>query len=137
VEERDETVREFLRRRGSPDPVVDRGLPGLVEAWGKTANELARGYSLGLDDYLNDLDARQLIEEALEFASLTEIEKVRPRLDAADALAREQLEPLARCVWGEGSARYHGWTPERNWWYFAAPRNAGEALVSELKQHGG
>ncbi len=134
MNDREESVREFLRRRGAPDTVVARGLEGLVEQWSRTARALERGYAYGLDDYLNDLDARQLIEEALEFAALHEIERVREALEAADAMARAALEPSARCVWGEGSARYHGWSAERNWWYFAVPKHPGEDLAAELRE---
>lgn len=132
----DETVREFLRRRGAPDHVVAHGLPGLVESWARTAEAVARGYRLGLDDYLNDLDARQLIEDAWGAAPDTERARVQPALDAADEAMRLALAPAPRCLWGAEIALYHGWTPERNWWYFGRPRNPGADLEAELTERG-
>lgn len=129
----DETVREFLRRRGCPDEVVARGLLGLVEQWEKTAEAVETGYSLGLDDYLNDMDSRQLIEEALEFASEIETLQVKARLAAADKRMRAALKPRPSCLWGEGIGRYHDWSPDRNWWYFSVPRAPGPDLAAELK----
>lgn len=129
----DETVREFLRRRGCPDEVVERGLLGLVEQWARAAEQVAAGYRLGLDDYLNDMDGRQLVEEALEFASEIETLQVRAKLAAADQRMRAAVVPWPRCLWGDGIARYHDWNPERNWWYFSAPRAPGPDLEAELK----
>ena len=58
-------VGEFLRNRGCPEHVVRGGLRGLVESWEEVVRSVEEGYSLGLDDYLNDMDGRQLIEEVL------------------------------------------------------------------------
>jgi hypothetical protein len=69
----DDSVREFLSDRGCPDEVVTAGLDGLVSEWERAVVQVESGYPLGLDDYLNDLDGRQLLEDALEVAS--EIER--------------------------------------------------------------
>lgn len=128
-----ESVRDFLRRRGAPDVVVEHGLMGLVEQWERAVEDIARGYPLGLDDYLNDLDGRQLLHEALGAASDVDRARVRDRLAAADARARARAVIRDRCVWGEEVARYHDWNRERNWWYFAIPREPGRDLAEELE----
>ena len=61
----DDPIRRFLRARGVADHVVAGGLDGLVADWEHTAERVESGYALGLDDYLNDLDARQIIEVVL------------------------------------------------------------------------
>ena len=61
----DEMVKRFLNGRGCPEDVVERGLAGLVEDWERTAEQVGSGYPLGLDDYLNDVDGRQLIEDCV------------------------------------------------------------------------
>jgi hypothetical protein len=132
-----ESVREFLRRRGSPDTVVERGLPGLLEQWERAIEDVARGYPYGLDDYLNDLDGRQLLEEALGAASDGERARIRERLDAADARARSLMVNRERCLWGDEVARYHDWDRERNWWYYAVPREPGKDLAEELEGRDG
>jgi len=58
-------VSEFLKERGCPAHVIRGGLMGLIDSWETTVESVERGYSLGLDDYLNDMDGRQLIEVAL------------------------------------------------------------------------
>lgn len=130
----DEGIRDFLRRRGAPDHVVERGLAGLVGAWEATVQAVASGYAFGLDDYLNDLDGRQLLEEALGAASDLERARLAPRLEAADARMRELLEPRERCLWGEEVARYHGWEAAANWWYYGVPRAPGPDLAQDLEE---
>lgn len=134
--EEEESVRELLRRRGAPDHVVSAGLAGLVESWERTALEVEAGYRLGFDDYLNDLDGRQLLEDAWGAASDADRAKFRRRLAAADRRIQAALVPAGRCVWGVDVARYHGWSAEEQWWYFMRPRAAGEALERDLKEFG-
>ena len=64
----DNAVHEFLLSRGCPDDVVQMGLEGLLGEWERAVAQVESGYPLGLDDYLNDLDGRQLLEESLEVA---------------------------------------------------------------------
>ena len=125
-------VREFLKRRGSPEHVVRGGLPGLVENWERVVESVKRGYNLGLDDYLNDMDGRQLLDEALKLAKADQayIERVR----RADESMRRLVKPIGRSLWGEKNAKEHGWSAEKNWWYFAVPVNAGRALTDDLKE---
>jgi hypothetical protein len=125
-------VREFLKRRGSADHVVRAGLPGLVESWESVVESVKRGYNLGLDDYLNDMDVRQLLDEALKLAKADQayIERVR----RADEAMRRLVKPIGRSLWGEKNAKEHGWSAEKNWWYFAVPINAGPALTDDLKE---
>lgn len=134
--EDDESVRDLLRRRGAPDRVVEAGLPGLLASWERTAREVEDGYRLGLDDYLNDLDGRQLLDDAWGAANDLERARLVSRLGDADRRMRTALVDAGRCLWGEDVARYHGWSVEREWWYFMRPRRAGEELEADLAARG-
>jgi hypothetical protein len=125
-------VREFLKRRGSAEHVVRGGLLGLVENWERVVESVKRGYNLGLDDYLNDMDGRQLLDETLSLAKADQayIERVR----RADESMRRLVKLIGRSLWGEKNAKEHGWSAEKNWWYFAVPINAGPALTDDLKE---
>ncbi|MGE0130223.1 MAG: hypothetical protein AB7U82_19225 [Blastocatellales bacterium] len=127
-------VREFLRERGCGEHVIEGGLAGLVENWEKTVQSVEEGYSLTLDDYLNDLDARQLIAEALLAASDDQRAEIVSRLSRADLRMRNLTEPTEVSLWGEEIAEEEGWTPHDNWWYFARPFNAGEELLAEIDE---
>jgi hypothetical protein len=125
-------VSEFLARRGCPPHVVAGGLEGLLARWERVVDEVDAVYRLGLDDYLDDMDLRQLLEEALAVAPPAAGDAVAPRLREADERMRELVVDWGRCLWGEEQAREHGWTPERNWWYFTRPAGPGLELREEL-----
>ncbi|MGE5844563.1 MAG: hypothetical protein ACM32K_06650 [Syntrophaceae bacterium] len=125
-------VGEFLRKRGCPEHVVRGGLRGLAENWEEVVRSVEEGYSLGLDDYLNDLDGRQLLEEALAVAPAQDKKTALQRVRRADAKMQTLVRPSGRCLWGDETARHEGWTARKNWWYFSIPVNPGEELLNEL-----
>lgn len=130
----DDPVRAYLRETGCGAHVVEQGLAGLVANWERTVQAVADGYTLGLDDYLNDLDARQLLEEALTVATAEQHEAVAERIERADELMQSVTEPTVICLWGDEVAREEGWTPQENWWYFARPRQANDELRAEIDE---
>ena len=134
----DETdaVRGFLRDRGCPDDVVTGGVPGLVADWERAVEQVVAGYPLGLDDYLNDLDGRQLLEEALAFAPSGERDGVCGRLRTVDDRMKARVSVADECLWGDAVAEAEGWTAERNWWYFSLPRAPGPLLKEDLDHIG-
>lgn len=125
-------VRDFLKRRGSADHIVRGGLAGLVQTWESVVESVKRGYNLGLDDYLNDMDVRQLLDEALAMAPSGQAYIERAR--RADEAMKRLVKPIGRSLWGEKNAAQHGWSAEKNWWYFSVPVNAGAALTNDLKE---
>lgn len=127
-------VRVYLRETGCGEHVVESGLAGLVANWERTVQAVAAGYTLGLDDYLNDLDARQLLEEALTVATVEQHEDAAQRIERADELMQSVTEPTTVCLWGDEVAKEEGWTPQENWWYFARPRQAADELLAEIDE---
>ncbi|HOD36939.1 MAG TPA: hypothetical protein PLR20_14250 [Syntrophales bacterium] len=130
---RKDPVTDFLKGRGCPAHVVRGGLTGLIDSWEATIASVARGYTLGLDDYLNDMDGRQLIEEALGIAPDREKKKHADRLRRADARMKKLLAPAGNCLWGTEVAEVEGWSERKNWWYFMKPLKAGPDLLAEIE----
>ncbi len=128
----DDPVRDYLRRSGAPYSVVAQGLRGLVENWERVVGQVVGGYALGLDDYLNDMDGRQLLQNALDLAPDEVREAFLPRVREADARVRVALTPAGRCLWGNIVAEDEQWIEEVNWWYFEKPRHPGPRLRQEL-----
>ena len=126
-------VRRFLRERGCPPHVVADGLAGLLALWEGVVDEVAAVYRLGLDDYRNDMDGRQVLGEALEFATPEEAAALRLRIEEADARLKQLVVPAGRCLWGDGEARSRRWSPEAHWWYFTRPAQAGPELEDDLE----
>jgi hypothetical protein len=127
-------VRDFLKRKGCPSHVVRGGLAGLVKNWENVVRSVGQGYPLGLEDYLNDLDGRQLLEEALTLPPGEQREKHLERVKRADELMKTYVRPAGTCLWGEETAKAEGWTAEKNWWYFTQPIHANPELLSEIKK---
>jgi hypothetical protein len=127
-------VGEFLRKRGCPEHVVRGGLRGLTESWEEVVRAVEEGYSLGLDDYLNDMDGRQLIDETLAVAPAEVKRTCLKRIRQADSKMQKLVRPAGRCLWGDETVRQEGWTLKKNWWYFSRPIRAGEDLLAEIEE---
>ena len=125
-------VRDFLGKKGCPEHVLEGGLPGLAKNWEQVVREVKKGYALTLDDYLNDLDGRQILEEALRMAPEAERKKIRERIDRADRKMQALVEPAGKCLWGSEVAEAEGWTPEKNWWYFSRPKKGDADFLAEI-----
>jgi len=126
-------VRRLLRERGCPEEVIAGGVEGLIADWERAVADVERGYPLGLDDYLNDLDARQLLEDTLPMLAPPDLESLGPRVLAADEKMKRLVTLTDECLWGERVADAEGWTPLENWWYFGLPRSPGPALRKDLE----
>ncbi len=125
-------IKEFLRGRGCPEGVVSAGVEGLIEEWERVVGQVEAGYPLGLDDYLNDMDGRELIAAVTAAVARALTPAQKRRLAAADERMRAAVLPLGRCLWGERLAAANGWDAERNWWYFSKPRKPGPDLAQEF-----
>lgn len=127
-----EPVREYLREKGCAQHVIVGGLEGLIGAWEKAVESVERGYELGLDDYLNDLDVRQLIAETLAIDGLENAQEYHERVRQVDERMRSRVRLTGDCLWGNAAATRHGWSADKNWWYFSVPKTAGPELLIDL-----
>ena len=127
-------VQAYLRSQGAPHHVVANGLRGLVENWERVVRVVMEGYQLGLDDYLNDMDGRQMLENALGVAPPDVRDLFLSRVEDADNRVRLALMSAGHCLWGRIVAEEEGWTEEANWWYFERPRNPGGKLAEDLQE---
>lgn len=112
----DAQVRHYLSENGYPEHVVREGRAGLVRQWREFVERVERGYSLGIEDYRNDLDVRGII--ALAKADDAEVHALDERL-------RMLLTSTEKRVWESG--------PDDAFWDFGYPRNAGPDLIEDLR----
>ncbi|TAJ95631.1 MAG: hypothetical protein EPO10_02870 [Reyranella sp.] len=116
-----------------PGPPDVAELQDLIDQWAGFAQDLERqDYSFDLDNWLNDVDVRELILEALPMFSREEMGDHALKLDAADRIFMAATRDFKRCVWGHGTARKENWTPQKNWWYFRTPARSNAQLEDEL-----
>ena len=114
---------------GPPD-VAD--LRELVDQWAEFTGDLAKGYTFDLDNWLNDVDVRELILEALPMFGVEEMGEHALKLEQADKAFTAATRDFKKCVWGKGTARKEKWTPQKNWWYFRTPMSSNPQLEDEL-----
>lgn len=110
------TVHEYLVENGYPEHVVREGRAGLVRKWREFVEQVERGYSLGLEDYRNDLDVRAILAQAG-----AEDEEVR----SLDERLKKLLTGSERRVWESA--------PGDPFWDFGYPKNAGPDLMEDLR----
>jgi hypothetical protein len=116
----DREVETYLRDNGYPEHLVRDGKPGLMRRWREFVEQTERGYSLGLEDYRNDLDIRAIMR-------LAGVEN-DPELPGLDERLRKLLTNTHRRVWESA--------PGDPFWDFGHPRNAGEELREGLREEG-
>ena len=117
-----DTVRDFLVKRGCPDFVVAGGLERLVATWERVVESVCAGEEQYEDDYLNDMDGREILAAALAVAPRHERATFLARVEGADSRIRSCLLPTTECLWGAENARKYGYDRERSWWYFYRPQ---------------
>ncbi len=127
-------VRAWLRSHGAPDFVVDGGLEYLASRWEEIAGAVATGYTLGLDDYLNDLDVREMLDGALGVARARERLAFTGRVRTADERFREATREADKCLWGDAVEGDEAWSAETAWWYYRVPLVPGDELEGDLRR---
>lgn len=128
-------VHTYLITRGCAPLVVRRGLPGLIEQWTGIVGTTERGRDGSLDDWLNDMDLRDILAGALAAAAPRDRRTASTRLDDADTHFHSLTVPCA-CLWGDEIAHTNAWRPEWQWWYFRRPTHPGPMLREDLLVHG-
>jgi hypothetical protein len=119
----DPEIQNYLRDNGYPEHVVRDGRAGLLRQWREFVGQVEKGYSLGLEDYRNDLDARAILELArvgIDDASAAEIQSLDDRL-------KKMLVATSIRVWESAPSPF---------WDFGYPRNAGPDLAEDLRAEG-
>lgn len=118
-----------------PDPDDRESLADRVARWAKVVESLKSGWRFDLDDWLNDMDLRRTIDEAMA-GTATRGDSARAALaDRLAAIDRRFLRATAdagKCLWGTAAAAQEGWHAGRQWWYFRRPRAGNAALDREI-----
>jgi hypothetical protein len=135
AEEVEVRVRQYLEARGCADFVVHAGLSGLIERWDKTTTSIERGYDGLLDEYLNDMDLRDILEDALDVVALPDDSPIRRRVAIADARVKRATVACGP-IWGRDVAESEAMDPAVQWWYFIRPAEPNDDLRLELEGEG-
>lgn len=127
-------VRTLLRERDCPEHLIEAGLPGLLDQWEEFVASVEEGYALTLDDYLNDLDVRQLLHAALSVALPEQAKVINDRLLLVDDQFKSLTKATEGCLWSDEVAAEEDWTPKENWWYYRRPKQGDRDFLAELAE---
>ena len=120
-------VAAFLRERGLADEIVQEGVDGLLARWEQAARDAERErYPFGIEDWLDELDGRQLLEDLGRAVSGALSEACAARLKEADVRLQAATVAVGHCLWGDALASRMDWHPAREWWYWRAPHAVNE-----------
>ncbi|MGE3647529.1 MAG: hypothetical protein AB7G10_04265 [Reyranellaceae bacterium] len=117
-----------------PIPAKRESLAERVERWAGIVTSLERGWRFDLDDWLNDMDLRQLIHEGWPLYGPEEKAAVEEALQHADSHFLLHTVDAGKCLWGRKAARREKWSAKANWWYFRKPRKAQTAFIEEVER---
>ncbi len=101
-------VHQYCEKRGFSQHVCEGGFDYLVHRWTKIVSAVESGYRLSFYEYLNDLDARKIIDELATHASEAEWRDVEAILPALDTRFLAATLPTGVCICGEHRAMQHG-----------------------------
>jgi hypothetical protein len=130
-----DAVHTYLISRGCSPVVVRRGLTGLLEQWTGVVSAAEQGRDMSLDEWLNDMDLRDILAGALAAATPRERRNAAFNLAEGDSRFHTFTVP-SPCLWGEDVAQTNSWRPEWQWWYFRRPVHPGPTLREDLLVHG-
>ena len=114
-------VKEFCLQKGYARHIVEGGLDYLITSWEKTCAKTATGFSLGFNDFLNDMDERRILGEALKVAAEQQKNSIRSRLKKADDLYIASTLESSACIWGKTNEEQFGYAREKDWYYYRIP----------------
>jgi hypothetical protein len=111
-------VRRYSEARRFSRNIREGGFDYLLRRWTNIVAAVEAGYRLTFYEYLNDLDARRIIDELATHASDEEWAEVEAALPSLDERFRKATQPVNASLYGgsdEQKSKYH---PDRDWYYF-------------------
>ena len=117
----DDTIRDYCLHRGYSRPVVDGGANYLIKKWTTLAQSLANGKLFIVDEFLNEVDGRGILNELFDLMSDSEHEAIYPSIEQADALFLQHTIDAPECLWGALNEDKYGYARAINWWYYREP----------------
>lgn len=112
---------------------MPRSLDDLVARWAQIAAH-AGTYNLTLDDWLNDLDLRDIISRRMTETPDAITADIEARLMSADQAFRTATLESKQSLWGPTAGGEHHAT--RQWWYFRYPSSPGPSMRRDLETAG-
>lgn len=118
-----DSIREYLQSKQYAKHVADGGLEALLGRWEWLVNSVAHGDEWGYEDWVNEMDGRRILEEALALLPLEEQTSTKAHVAELDERLKSCLIPVSDGIIDSKEINQYGYTSERDWWYFNFPPN--------------
>jgi hypothetical protein len=114
-------VRRYSEARGFSRNVCEGGLDYPMRRWRDIVAAVEAGYRLTFYEFLNDLDARRIIDELATHASDDEWADIEVALPSLDERFMKATQPVNASLYGATDEQKSEYRPDRNWYYFRVP----------------
>jgi hypothetical protein len=101
---------------------VKDGLNYLIPQWRKFTNSVDENDGSTIDEYLNDLDVRKIIDTILPLLSEQERDRIISVIDFDDKQFISKTFEVKDCMWGQENEVIHGFTRQNHFYYYRAPQ---------------
>jgi len=103
--------------RGKSDLVQKDGLNYLIPEWKRFVTDYSGKEDL-MDEWLNSLDGRMIIDQILALLPTSERKWVEEQLSPIDNLFRSMSFETNECVWGASNEKSNGYNRASHWYYY-------------------
>lgn len=123
---------------GIANHVINGGLERLLRKWADFVEECRTGYSLGIEDYINDLDGRSIVQRLIDSVNEKRLkDKLNSFVKSEDNIFKNLLIQRNKCITLE---RRFGLDLKLNkrkyFWYWGVIKNAKGELLEDFKKEG-
>lgn len=126
-------IKEILKDK--PELVQQHGLNYLIPIWQRFADQYADSEEL-IYEWLNDLDARKIIDEILDILPEAEQQRITQELKPIDDIFLSKTFEVKECVWGEEAERKNHYNRQRHWYYYRVNEHIFDKEVDSFtKRH--
>jgi hypothetical protein len=122
-----ERVRTYFKQQGYAEHVIEGGVERLLKDW----EDVCAPINENLDEYINSLDGRRILQEALDLMSDAERAQLADRIASADRKFLEWTEPAESVIGPEGLGR-DGYDRNVDWWYWRVPKVRDDSWSEQM-----
>lgn len=99
------------------DYIQREGLNYLLPKWQQVATTYSTRES-SIYEWLNDMDARRIIDEILAVLPPAEKVKTEQDLSVMDSQVIKNTFEVNECIWGQQEETAHRYNRQKNWYYY-------------------
>lgn len=117
--------------KNNSDLVKQDGLNYLIPKWKRFTDNYADNEDL-IYEWLNEMNARNIIDEILVLLPNTESAKITEVLKGIDAKFIEKTFEINECVWNDKVEKENKYDRQKNWYYYRVNQNLFENEVGQF-----